>query len=712
MSRNQPAAPRTNRLALALCGLLGFAPPGLRADAVNWISNDDGNWSVAGNWSSSPALPGAADDARIAVAGAAVRTITHNSGTNTVQSLASEERLAVTGGSLTVLGAYSNTQDTTIMGGMLTLNGASTLATLTQSGSILAGTGNVVITGVSDSLGGTHAGAATTTLRVGGTISSNFALDAQRTLQNQGTLNWAAGGINLNGSAAGGAGRFDNIAGAVFDARGDNHIYITNHGDQDSVAGFGVFNNAGAFRKSAGAGATVVNVPLNNTGTVDVQTGTLSLAGGSTSVGGGYRGAGTLQFNGGTHTLDAGSSLATANATFGSGAATVNGVYNVADTTTVNNGTAKLLGMLTSIGTTLNINGGGALDTGSSGFSVVNFSQANGTLATTGDVTVTGTASLGGGTQTGAGTTTLQGGGTVSNNIALDAQRILRNQGALNWAAGNINLNGSATGGAGRIDNAAGAVFDARGNNQLHAANFGDQNSVAGFAVFNNAGTFRKSAGTGTTTINTAFNNTGTVDVQTGTLKIANAAPSFANDGIVRVSSGAVLAAAGLQNNGTGRIGGAGTIALDGGAGNLANQGALAPGDGGVGSLAVNGSLSLLSGGSLDIELAGPAGFDKLDVSQRVALGGALNLRAVAGYAPTEGDSFDFLFYGSVFGGFNTVNLFGFDPGLEVSLTQMPDRLRLSVVGTPVPLPAAFWLFGSTLLAAGLGTARPKKNAP
>ena len=45
--------------------------------------------------------------------------------------------------------------------------------------------------------------------------------------------------------------------------------------------------------------------------------------------------------------------------------------------------------------------------------------------------------------------------------------------------------------------------------------------------TFNNSGTFRKSAGTGTSTIANPFNNTGTVDVQTGTIDITGSFSNF-----------------------------------------------------------------------------------------------------------------------------------------------------------------------------------------
>src|SRR5438477_9508053 len=57
------------------------------------------------------------------------------------------------------------------------------------------------------------------------------------------------------------------------------------------------------------------------------------------------------------------------------------------------------------------------------------------------------------------------------------------------------------------INNLAGGVFDVQGDG-----------AMSGSLTFNNAGTFRKSAGNAETGFyNAVFNNTGTVEVQSGT---------------------------------------------------------------------------------------------------------------------------------------------------------------------------------------------------
>ena len=81
--------------------LAGAAAAPSDAAVVNWIGGSS-FWDIATNWGSNPLLPGAADDVVINVAGA--QTVTHRSGTNTINSLSilGDDMLAVTGGSLTV----------------------------------------------------------------------------------------------------------------------------------------------------------------------------------------------------------------------------------------------------------------------------------------------------------------------------------------------------------------------------------------------------------------------------------------------------------------------------------------------------------------------------------------------------------------------------------------------------------------------------------
>ncbi|MDD5710306.1 MAG: hypothetical protein PHC77_07255, partial [Candidatus Marinimicrobia bacterium] len=88
----------------------------------------------------------------------------------------------------------------------------------------------------------------------------------------------------------------------------------------------------------------------------------------------------------------------------------------------------------------------------------------------------------------------------------------------------------------GTFNNLDGGVFEATTNESIYHRN---DLSSGNMPVFNNAGTFRKKTGTGTTTVyKMDFNNTGTVDVQSGTLKFTAYADGT-HTGTFTVASGA-----------------------------------------------------------------------------------------------------------------------------------------------------------------------------
>ena len=128
-----------------------------------------------------------------------------------------------------------------------------------------------------------------------------------------------------------------------------------------------------------------------------------------------------------------------------------------------------------------------------------------GIIAGSSDLTVSGLLTWNSGAMSGTGTTFADGG------IALNAiffptlqGRRLDNNGTATWTGGSTFI----FSGGGTFNN--NGTFDAQ-TDSVMAANGG------GSPVFNNAGTFRKSAGLGTTTVGLPFNNTGSVDLQSGT---------------------------------------------------------------------------------------------------------------------------------------------------------------------------------------------------
>src|SRR5437867_9934822 len=145
----------------------------------------------------------------------------------------------------------------------------------------------------------------------------------------------------------------------------------------------GTFNNGGTLRKSAGTATSTISLPLNNTGTVEMQAGTLNFSSGGMHSGpfSASNGA-TLQFGGGTHTLAATASVnaPSSNVILGGTAVSLGGTYNVTGTTTINGGTNTFSGNVTSGGNTLTVTAGTA-NFNSNAISVASFNLSGGTVS-------------------------------------------------------------------------------------------------------------------------------------------------------------------------------------------------------------------------------------------------------------------------------------------------------------------------------------------
>jgi uncharacterized repeat protein (TIGR01451 family) len=221
------------------------------------------------------------------------------------------------------------------------------------------------------------------------------------------------------------------------------------------------FNNEGIFKKTTtAAGITLFNgVPFNNTGAVQAQSGTIEIETGVST--------GTFSANAAIGTVD-----------FKTGIHTMNGAQVLGDGVRINGGTIN--------GTNL-IVGNTAVLTWSAG-------TMSGALT---DVT------------------TIQGGGTlkISGAVTLTG-RAISNSGLVLFASGGANFN---FGGGSTFTNTSTGIFEDQ--NTVNAQLFWATNPPVNF---NNAGLFRKTAGTGaTTTLNgVLLNNTGTVNGVAGTIEI------------------------------------------------------------------------------------------------------------------------------------------------------------------------------------------------
>jgi hypothetical protein len=247
----------------------------------------------------------------------------------------------------------------------------------------------------------------------------------------------------------------NNLTGGLYDVQGDADFTL------------GTFNNAGTLRKSAGAGTTIVEPRnfSNQGGTIDVRSGTMQISGPLNSMA-----IGALS-TGGLFTVAAGAVL---DLTSTEHVVSYSGTYTGSGAGAVRLRTGVL--QVGPAGATFNFPPGlfqwtgGVLNAGTAG------------LANVGEITLAGSDD-----KVGAG---------VFNNAGTVTDR-----GTRGLVLAGFNVPG------GTFNNLAGGLYD------LHS----DFTFLGG--VFNNAGTLRKSAGTGfdARTLNNLFNNQGgTIDIRTG----------------------------------------------------------------------------------------------------------------------------------------------------------------------------------------------------
>jgi len=584
---------------------------------VAWINAAGGDWNTAANWQDDVGvnrLPGSSDDAVISYSGI---TVTHSSGvTDTIRSLTSQANIVLLGGSV-VMDSASEIE-----------------GTLTISGGILSGNGNVTVDGLFTWRWGRLIGPEGSRLEAHG----GMALVGD---QGDGIM-FVSGGrdlVNAAGSTAtwlGGLGQFTDGSGFVnygtFDARADSGNF-----SRRAAGDSGVFDNHGAFVRSAGTGTATIGLSFNNAGTVDVQSGGLVLGGGNngnrpTAVSTGTFSAPgkALQFDG-YHQLAASSSVDAGSVVFNGGVAAVAGSYRATAATAVI-GSAAFTGAVNGVGA-LSVSGG-----------VTDFSPAaggpvtltlsslslggNGWLHGTDSFVVDGLFTWRNGRLSGLEGTRLEARGGVTL-VGDQGDGLLFVQGGRDL----VNAAGSTAvwlGGSGQFVDGSGFVnygtFDARADGYFGRRAAGDS------GVFDNHGAFVRSAGTGTATIGLSFNNAGTVDVNSGTLAI--------NHGYVQTAGTSTLNGgnlAGQVNIQGGELKGNGSVL-----GNVTNGSRVSPGFS-PGQLDISANYTQLAAGDFVAEIGGlTAGtqYDRLNVTGTITLGGTLHPSLINGFMPLPGSQF------------------------------------------------------------------------
>jgi hypothetical protein len=541
-------------------------------------------------------------------------------------------------------GSLSNTGALTVNSGLAIFATPSpvavTVSTMTLNGGTLAANDNFTVTGLLTWLGGSMcsvyiaqsglcaatATPATTTANGGISFGAGNAILDGRTLTVKQTATMT-GATVLN--------LLDN---ATVNIRGNATWNLA--ADANLFGSTGTFNNAGIFEKTAGSSTSTVQPVFNNTGVVQANSGTLDFTGGGNctltcagtwsvaSVGtlqfdtavfamnGKISGAGTVSFDSGTEILTGGYAV-TGITNFNGGIVGFNQTSPVPFTGPVNLANGYLYGSAT-----LNFN---ALLTWTYGVMCTAYSQTTAsctipvvqavTTAKAGMAMPSGYPTLNGRTLNNVQTATMSGSGFFLNL-----------------------LNGAV------VNNAAGATW----NLAADASVFGSS------GVFNNAGSFSKTAGTSSSTVQAIFVNTGTVLANSGTLAFLSA---FTQSGGSTSLSGGMVSWSSTVAFTAGSLTGSGTAT-----GAVVNTSAvLSPGTStAAGTISFAGPSSsytqgLLASYNVDVGGTGAGQFDQISVGGATVLTGALNVTKINGYSPTHGSTFKIITSGSVTGLFTKV---------------------------------------------------------
>ena len=247
-----------------------------------------GNWSSSASWARwdgfgwiTPSTPPTSTDGVIAIL---------NTHSITINAPVTADQIIVNSGgtlNINVFISGSGGNDLTLTDGTgtdLEVNGSLTLGTFNR----LQGSGTVVINGTMTWTSGTIA--VPTTINGGALLSLSGATEKiiNTTITNNGTINWPNASIRFNNSTLNNNGQIN--------ATGDNTMLNT--------SGVNALNNnsSGVFTKSVGVGTSYIAIPLNNSGTININTGIIS----NNTASAVFTNTGTINFSNTTLSNDGG----------------------------------------------------------------------------------------------------------------------------------------------------------------------------------------------------------------------------------------------------------------------------------------------------------------------------------------------------------------------------------------------------------------------
>jgi len=318
----------------------------------------------------------------------------------------------------------------------------------------------------------------------------------------------------------------------------------------------------------------------------------------------------------------------------GEGTLTLSGLNTYTGATTVTSGTLNLSG-------TGGITGGGALNvTGGT------FNMATGSILTAGTINLSagGTFNQTGGTLDFTDFSQNGGGATFTD---LNLGRNFGNQSTYNLSGGSVNATYEYVGNAG-----SGSVTQTGGTHTVSGdLHIGDE---TGAGLYTLSGGNLRVYGTEYIGINGAFTHTG----GTHTVNTLD-----------------------LSGGGTYDLRGAGVLAVVQVTGNLTNAGTVNPGNS-VGTMNVNGHYTQTATGNYTLEIASPAGFDKITVTGSASLNGTLTPTLLGGYRPNGNQVFSNIITagGGVTGAFGSIANPSISPTLFWQPRYHPGSVDLAVL--------------------------------
>ncbi len=441
-----------------------------------------------------------------------------------------------------------------------------------------------------------------------------------------------------------------------------------------------VFNNQGILRKSAGAGATRFIGSnswwtLNNTGTIQVQSGTLQIENSGGSGGFNNNGLASIASGAGMVLASGGTNSGTFDVANGGLLTLNNGVF------TFNEGSSFTGAGSTQVNSTITLNG----QLNAPSLTVVNGGAINGTF------TVLNTLNWTGGTMGGKMTVAS---GAALNIFGTDTKTL--GDGAVINNSGTVTVTGTGTGPVfccnSTINNQVGGVFDFQVDMVMdhYAGHWNGGSNGYYLSVFNNAGLFRKSGGTGTLLFKGSvdpnaiwtLNNTGNVQIITGTTQIES---SWSSGGFIQTAGTTVLSGASLSISPA--------LCLDGGIlegtgtmiGSVNNTGGIFKPGTPAGTLAITGNYTQSASGVLYLEIGGTATgtpYNPLIVNGQASLSGTVQVNCINGGQPSVGQRFTPVSFGARGGGGVMLDLPALANDVALSGTFTTTQLVIDVVRT------------------------------